>query len=196
MGNELQYFVVYKPFGMISQFSESGDKPTLASLYDFEKDIYPVGRLDTDSEGMLILTNDSSLNQKLLNPSNKQSKTYWVQVEGEPTQEAIAALNKGVEISIKGKKHHTAPAKAEIINPENLPERNPPIRFRKNVPTTWISLTITEGKNRQVRRMTAKVGYPTLRLIRVNIGTLKFDKLEPNAVRSYSKKEFYQILNI
>ncbi|WP_439557515.1 pseudouridine synthase, partial [Dyadobacter sp.] len=152
---------------MLSQFTREGDHPTLADLdFEFAKDIYPVGRLDADSEGLLLLTNDNFLKTKLLEPRNKHTRTYYVQVEGEITAEACEQLSRGVVISINGKAYKTLPANARVIEEPPLPERNPPIRFRKNIPTTWLALTLREGKNRQVRRMTAAVGFPTLRLAR------------------------------
>ncbi|ACT94199.1 pseudouridine synthase [Dyadobacter fermentans] len=168
-----QYFLIYKPFNMLSQFSREGDHQTLADLgFTFAKDIYPVGRLDADSEGLLLLTNDNFLKTKLLEPRNRHTRTYYVQVEGEVTDEACRQLSAGVSISINGKQYKTLPAEiAKIAEPE-LPERNPPIRFRKNIPTSWLSVTLREGKNRQVRRMTAAVGFPTLRLVRWSIGKI------------------------
>ncbi len=170
-------YIVYKPFNMLSQFTkEAPHHITLADLgYNFNKNVYPVGRLDADSEGLLILTDDKSLNAKLLNPKNKQPKTYWVQVEGAPKETDLQPLKKGLMLKIKKKMHHTAPAKAFLL-PEtpNLPLRNPPIRFRKAIPTTWISLTITEGKNRQVRRMCAAIGFPVLRLVRVGLAGYQY----------------------
>ncbi len=143
-----RYFLIYKPFGMMSQFSKEGDKPTLADLpFQFPKDIYPVGRLDADSEGLLLLTNDSFLNNRLLNPKFKHQRTYFVQVDGQISIEAVQKLQKGVQISIDGKPHQTLPAKAELlVNEPPLPPRNPPIRVRQNIPTTWVSLTLHEGK--------------------------------------------------
>ncbi len=165
-------YAIYKPFGMHSRFTrEHPDHVTLADLdFNFPKDVYPVGRLDKDSEGLLILTNDKKLNAKLLEPSRKKWKNYWVQVEGAPAEKDIQCLRDGVEIRIKGKAHKTAPAKVSIFKeaPE-VPERTPPVRFRKTVPDTWLSISITEGKNRQVRRMCAKAGFPVLRLIRVRL---------------------------
>ncbi len=157
---------------MLSQFTrEAPHHVTLADLdFSFAKDVYPVGRLDADSEGLLILTDDKRLNSRLLNPKNKQPKTYWVQVEGVPSDRELMPLRNGLTIKIKGKVHRTAAAKAKLLatNPD-LPDRNPPIRVRKAIPDTWLSLTITEGKNRQVRRMCAAIGFPVLRLVRVGI---------------------------
>jgi 23S rRNA pseudouridine2457 synthase len=159
-----RYFLIYKPFGMLSQFSREGDHATLADLgFDFPKDIYPVGRLDADSEGLLLLTNDNRLKTKLLEPRNKHKRTYYVQVEGTITTEACEALSTGVKISISGKTYQTLPAQAALLPEPPLPERNPPIRFRKNIPTSWVSIILHEGKNRQVRKMTAAVHFPTLK---------------------------------
>lgn len=166
-----QYFLVYKPFGMLSQFTREGEHATLADLgFDFPKDIYPVGRLDADSEGLLLLTNDNLLKTKLLEPRNKHKRTYYVQVEGDIIEEACAAMRAGVKISINGKSYLTLPAEASPIKEPVLPERNPPIRVRKSIPTSWVSISLREGKNRQVRKMTAAVNFPTLRLVRWAIG--------------------------
>jgi 23S rRNA pseudouridine2457 synthase len=165
---------------VLSQFSEEGNKKTLSDFFTgLSKDIYPVGRLDFDSEGLLILTNDKSLTHQLLDPKFAHARTYYTQVEGTVTAEAIKKLEAGVTITVDGKSYNTKKAKACIIEEPSLPERNPPIRFRKNIPTTWISLTLTEGKNRQVRKMTAAAGFPTLRLVRYSIGKLTIDGLAP-----------------
>ncbi len=154
-----------KPFQVMCQFTDEQDRKTLA---DFIKipDFYAAGRLDYDSEGLVLLTNDGALQHQIANPKNKMPKTYWVQVEGEITAEAIIQLQRGVTL----KDGPTRPAKAARIEAPDVSPRNPPIRERKNIPTSWIALTITEGRNRQVRRMTAAVDFPTLRLIRVKIG--------------------------
>lgn len=170
-----KYFLLYKPFNVLSQFTDEGEKKGLGSVFDFPKDVYPVGRLDADSEGLLILTNDTRLNQKLLNPTNGHWRTYYIQVEGNITDEALSKLMKGVVIKVDGKEHYTRPAKARIIDTPELPERFPPVRFRKTVPDTWIELSLTEGKNRQVRKMTAAVGFPTLRLVRAAIGNIRME---------------------
>lgn len=166
-----RYFLIYKPFGMLSQFTREGDHATLADLdFDFPKDVYPVGRLDADSEGLLLLTNDNFLKTKLLEPRNKHQRTYYVQVEGAATLQACETLRAGVRISINGKMYQTLPARVNLIDEPGLPDRNPPIRFRKSIPTSWLSITLHEGKNRQVRKMTAAVNFPTLRLARWSIG--------------------------
>jgi len=183
---------------MLSQFTREGDHKTLADLgFEFPKDVYPVGRLDSDSEGLLLLTNDKKINQLLLNPKNKHKRAYLVQVEGEITDKALLELKKGVEINVNGEIYRTLPASAEKINePENLPERNPPIRFRKSVPTSWIKLKLEEGKNRQVRKMTAKTGFPTLRLIRTEMEDLKLENLGSGEIREFNEKEIYQKLKL
>ncbi len=185
-----EYFIFYKPFQVLSQFSAEGDKKTLFDFFPhISKNIYPVGRLDFDSEGMLLLTNDKPLTHQLLDPSFAHPRTYWVQVEGEITDDAIQQLQQGVTISIDGKKYRTQKARAIILdNDPGVPERIPPIRFRMNIPTSWISLTLTEGKNRQVRKMTAAVGHPTLRLIRYSIGKLTIESLEPGSFKTMDEK--------
>ncbi len=158
-----------KPYGVICQFSPSGDKPTLKN-YIAIKDIYPAGRLDTDSEGLMLLTDDGILQARVSDPQSKLTKTYWAEVEGQATNEALAPLLKSLDLG----DFICAPATQAIVIPTpQIWARNPPVRFRANIPTSWVAITITEGKNRQVRRMTAKIGLPTLRLIRVAIG--KFD---------------------
>jgi 23S rRNA pseudouridine2457 synthase len=163
-----------KPFGVICQFSRDGLHPTLAD-YIALPDFYPAGRLDTDSEGLLVLTDDGQLQHRITDPRHKLPKTYWVQVEGVPGTAALEQLRCGVKLS----DFTTQPAGARVIaDPAGLWPRNPPIRSRKNIPTGWLELTINEGKNRQVRRMTAAVGLPTLRLIRCRIGAWTLDGLE------------------
>lgn len=175
------YYVLYKPYGVLSQFSRpEPHHKTLADFFHVPKDVYPVGRLDKDSEGLLLLTNDKRLNQHLLNPQHKRPKTYWVQVEGTPTDADLAPLRTGLTIKLKQGPYHTMPAQAKILDPRPaVPERDPPVRFRKTVPDTWLEMVLHEGKNRQVRKMTAAIGFPTLRLIRVGIGNYKLPVLEP-----------------
>ncbi|MFM2208350.1 MAG: hypothetical protein RL213_2325 [Bacteroidota bacterium] len=184
MHSRFRYFAVYKPYGMVSRFSKEGDRPVLADLsFDFPKDVYPIGRLDADSEGLLLLTNDSRQNSLLLDPANAHEREYLIQVEGEVTEQALSRLRSGVDISVDGRVFRTAPCRASAAAPpETLPERHPPVRFRKSIPTSWLSLALTEGKNRQVRRMTAAVGFPTLRLVRVRIGSLILPAWNPGAV--------------
>lgn len=168
-----------KPFQVLSQFSPEGDKRTLAEFVR-QKDVYPAGRLDYDSEGLLLLTDDGRLAHQLTDPRHKQPKTYLVQVDGAITDEAIARLRSGVTLN----DGPTLPAGAEpALEPQWLWPRDPPVRFRKEIPTSWISVTLREGRNRQVRRMTAAVGFPTLRLIRVSVGGYALDGLAPGTTR-------------
>ncbi|MGZ5247186.1 MAG: pseudouridine synthase [Flavitalea sp.] len=187
-----QYYIIYKPFQVLTQFSASEGKKTLKDFFKVPSDVYPVGRLDFDSEGLLVLTNDNILKHKLTDPASEHEKEYWVQVEGEINEEAIIKLKAGVTISVDGKSYRTKPANAQIISPEpKVHFRNPPIRFRMNIPTSWISLSITEGKNRQVRKMTAAVGFPTLRLIRHRIGSLHLGDMKPGEMLELSRAEVY-----
>lgn len=156
------------------QFSRQDDRKTLAD-YIPVRDVYPAGRLDYDSEGLVILTDSGRIQHRITDPRHKLPKTYLVQVEGVPDQAALDRLERGVTLS----DGPTLPARARLIDPPDLWPRNPPIRFRKNVPESWIELTITEGRNRQVRRMTAAVGFPTLRLIRVRVGDWELGDLKP-----------------
>ena len=169
-----------KPFGVLSQFSggKEGVNDTLAHLVDVPN-VYPAGRLDKDSEGLLLLTDDGRLQARIAEPKYKMPKTYLAQVEGTPDDAAVLALNKGVSL----RDGVTRPASVAAIAPPSLWDRNPPIRFRKNVPDSWLRLTITEGKNRQVRRMTAAVGFPTLRLVRWQIGDWSVEGLAPGEWR-------------
>lgn len=192
------YYIVYKPFMMLSQFTTELGKRTLADLdYKFPTDVYAIGRLDEDSEGFLILSNDKNLNYKLLDPKFEHTRRYLAQVDGNVTNEAIEALSRGVEISIKGTTYQTQACEAEAIDePVDIFERTPPIRFRKNIPTSWIKLSIKEGKNHQVRKMTAKVGFPTLRLIRHSTEQLDIVGMHPGEVKEVEKEAIYKGLNI
>jgi len=181
---------------MLSQFSREGSRPTLADLKAFEKNVYPVGRLDADSEGLLILTDDKSLNQALLHPKQGHERVYYAQVERQMDKEALDRLEKGVDIRINGRDHRTKPARCRLISDPGLPERDPPIRFRKNVPTSWVEIRIAEGKNRQVRKMTAVVGFPTLRLARWAIEEMTIDGFALGEVREYSHEEIRKRLKI
>lgn len=171
-----------KPFGVLSQFTDKGTegskRETLSNYIDVPK-VYPAGRLDRDSEGLLVLTDDGRLQAKIAHPKFKKPKTYLVQVEGSPSEDQIAALRSGVEL----KDGMTRPAKAELIDPPDLWPRIPPVRFRKTVPDAWLKLTIAEGRNRQVRRMTAHVGLPCLRLVRWSVGDWTLDGLASGAWR-------------
>lgn len=191
------YFLIYKPYGMLSQFSREGDKQTLADLdCTFAKDVYPVGRLDADSEGLLLLTNDKTLNHRLLDPKFRHLRTYYVQVEGDVTDEAIRLLEAGVTIAVDGKSYPTLPAQVTRLAEPNLPPRNPPIRFRASIPTSWLALTLHEGKNRQVRKMTAAVGFPTLRLVRWAIESLTANGMRPADVRPVTAVELAHGLHL
>ncbi len=167
-----------KPYGVLPQFTDKGNagppRPTLSDYIDVPG-VYPAGRLDMDSEGLILLTDDGRLQARIADPKFKMAKNYWVQVEGEVSDESLTALAKGVRLN----DGMTLPAKAKRIDPPELWPRDPPVRFRKTVPDSWISLTITEGRNRQVRRMTAAVGFPTLRLVRWSVGDWTLDNL-PN----------------
>lgn len=163
-----------KPYDVLCQFSGDGSRTTLAQHIK-QKHIYPAGRLDLDSEGLLLLTDDGALQHQITHPRNKLPKTYWVQVEGQPDEAALNALRRGVEL----KDGLTLPATVELIASPNLWQRSKPVRERKNIPTRWLAITITEGRNRQVRRMTAAVGHPTLRLVRVRIGDWQLKELQP-----------------
>ena len=190
-----RYFVIYKPFGILSQFS--GEQDTLKELGEFPKEVYPVGRLDKDSEGLLLITDDKALNNYLLHPTFGHKRTYLAQVEGVTTEEALKQLESGVEINVDGRMYRTKRALAKKLDDSPvLPERNPPIRYRKSVPDSWIQLSLIEGKNRQVRKMTAAVGFPTLRLVRWSMENLTIEGYTVGEVREFEKEEIYQLLNV
>ena len=190
-----QYFIIYKPYLVLSQFSRQDGKQTLADFFNMPKDVYPVGRLDYDSEGLLILTNDKALNHRLLNPMFAHEREYWVQVDGNIETQVVQQLQQGVVINIDGKMYSTKPCKANLFIDEPLvPPRLPPIRFRKAIPAPWLSLILTEGKNRQVRKMTAAVGFPTLRLIRYRIENITLDAMQPGDIIKLSKAAMYKKL--
>jgi 23S rRNA pseudouridine2457 synthase len=184
--SKYKYYIINKPYGVLCAFTDKEGGPVLGDLYSFPRDVYPVGRLDKDSEGMLLLTNDKKLNHHLLNPEFRHEREYLAQVEGIPTDEALLALENGVIIENKA----TLPAKVTLLSdPPAVWERIPPVRNRKTVPTSWITITLCEGRNRQVRKMTAKTGFPTLRLIRIRIGGILLGSLPLGEVRELSDKE-------
>lgn len=192
-----RYILFYKPYNVLCQFTDSADRTQQRSERSTLKDyidipsIYPVGRLDLDSEGLLLLTDNGQLQHRLLNPKFGHSRTYWVQVERIPDEPALEHLRRGVVIQ----NYRTKPAKVRRLPREpSIPPRNPPIRFRKHVPTAWLEITITEGRNRQVRKMTASVGFPTLRLVRVAIANLRLEGLYPGRWRDLTAQEVKQLL--
>ena len=157
----------HKPYGVLSAFRPDGSSHRTLAAFGFPPDVYPIGRLDADSEGLMLLSDEAALNDRLLHPRHAHAREYWAEVERQPSAEALAELARGVVIQAR----RTLPCRARIIEPQPLvAPRDPPIRFRKSVPTCWISMELAEGKNRQVRKMTAAIGHPTMRLIRVRIG--------------------------
>lgn len=166
----------HKPYGVLSQFTSNSSANRTLAEFGFPKNVYAIGRLDADSEGLLLLSDEPKLNARLLDPRFAHEREYWAQVERIPTPDALRRLEHGMVIQ----NHQTRPARAWILDPQpDLPPREPPIRFRKTVPTCWLELELIEGKNRQVRRMTAAIGHPTLRLIRVRIGKFELGDLPP-----------------
>jgi len=198
MKSKIKYYVFNKPYNVLSQFTREKGSKSIADYFILDmKDIYPVGRLDKDSEGLLILTNDKSLNKLLLGPKQGKKKTYWAQVEGVFDKSAARKIAEGVIITVDGKPYKTLPAKAsKIKTPKYLWERNPPIRDRKDIPTSWVEITIQEGKNRQVRKMLAKVGFPVLRLVRTAIEDLELDQILPGDIQELDRLTIYKNLNL
>jgi 23S rRNA pseudouridine2457 synthase len=173
----------HKPFGVVSQFTPDGSRHRTLADFDFPKGVYPIGRLDAESEGLLLLSDEPELNARLLHPRHAHARVYWAQVERIPDAAALRQLEAGVMLGGR----RTLPCRAYLLDPQpDVPPRDPPIRFRKNVPDTWIALELIEGKNHQVRKMTAAVGHPTLRLIRVQIGSLALGALSPGEKRTLS----------
>jgi 23S rRNA pseudouridine2457 synthase len=180
-----------KPYGVISQFTTDGSPNRTLSEFGFPKNVYPIGRLDADSEGLLLLSDEAELNQKLLHPKYAHGREYWVQVERIPTAEALKDLGRGVIVQ----ERKTLPGRAWMLDPQpDVPPRNPPIRVRKTVSDCWIGLELIEGKNRQVRRMTAAVGHPTLRLLRVRIGAFSVEGIDPGKWKVLSPSERQLVL--
>ncbi len=176
----------HKPFGVVTRFTPDGSPNRTLAEFGFPGQVYPIGRLDADSEGLLLLTDEAAVNARLLHPARGHRRVYWAQVEGIPTKEDLHRLQRGV--MVQGRK--TLPCRARVLDPPPaVPPRQPPIRFRKTIPDCWLALELVEGKNRQVRRMTAAIGHPTLRLIRVQIGALRMPALRPGEWRMLSAAE-------
>ncbi|MEI6190210.1 MAG: pseudouridine synthase [Chitinophagia bacterium] len=191
----MEYYLIYKPYQVLSQFSATDGKLCLKDILNVPKDVYPVGRLDYDSEGLLLLTNDTSINHQLLHPQFAHTRTYWVQVDGAITTEALASLSNGVNISIEGSAYQTKKANLTLLDSSlQVPDRMPPIRVRQTIPTSWVSIQLTEGKNRQVRKMFAKVGFPVLRLIRAQIGQFFIGQMQPGDCLSLTAEEVQKAL--
>lgn len=192
----MNYYIIYKPYKMISQFTSSHKKKCLDLLnFQFPKDVYPVGRLDENSEGLLILTNDKSLNHKLLKPEFEHKRIYLVQLQGLITAPALKQIESGITIALDSGPYFTKPCKVkQVKKPENLPPRGHPISDR--LPTSWIELTLTEGKYHQVRKMTAGAGFPCLRLIRIAIEEVRLEQMQPGEVRELKRDALYKKLHI
>jgi 23S rRNA pseudouridine2457 synthase len=190
---EPAYFVLYKPDGVMTQFTPVEGKETLSDYGPFPKDIYPAGRLDEDSEGLLLLTNDGELQHRLSEPRYRHPRTYMAQVEREPSPEALSALRAGIVIGGV----RTLPAAVSLLRSDpGLPPKRTPVRFRKTVPTSWLEITLREGKNRQVRRMTAAVGHPALRVVRISLGAVTLDGLAPGESRPLTKSEVRELRRV
>jgi 23S rRNA pseudouridine2457 synthase len=185
------YILFYKPYGVLSQFTRDAGYLSLADYGPFPKNTYAAGRLDADSEGLLLLTNDSTLKYRITDPKFGHERTYLVQVEGIPADDEIKRIQNGIIIE----KKRTKPVKVKMLTSEpNLPPRSVPIRFRKNIPTSWIEIVLTEGRNRQVRKMTAAIGHPAVRLVRTSITFLTLDGLQPGTDRELTEKEVGKLL--
>lgn len=194
---KMRYYAIYKPDGMLSQFTREGEKKCLADLdYTFPKDVYPVGRLDELSEGLLLLTNDKRVNDALLNPKHAHKRVYQVCVSGQIGKEALTQLEKGVEIKAKKTKHFVRAATACAIADPGFPERQVSFSYSKEKGLSWCELTLTSGKNRQVRKMTAAVGFPTLRLVRTQIEQIKLERMIPGDVLEIERNEFMNLTAI
>lgn len=184
----------HKPYGVLSQFTpEPGSKWRTLAEFGLPKNVYAIGRLDADSEGLLLFSDEPGLNSRLLDPEHGHRREYWAQVEGRPDAAALARLEKGIDLG----DYQTRPARARLLDPAPaLPPRDPPIRFRKTVPDCWLRLELTEGKNRQVRRMTAAVGHPTLRLVRARIGKFPLGELAPGKYRELTANERQAVFEV
>jgi 23S rRNA pseudouridine2457 synthase len=194
---KLKYFAIYKPDGMLSQFTSEGGKNCLADLdYPFPKDVYPVGRLDELSEGLLLLTNDKRVNHLLLDPKHGHERVYQACVSGKVNQPALNQLEIGVEIKAKKTKHFVKAKSAKSIEAPNYPNRRVSFSYSKEKGLSWLELILTGGKNRQVRKMTAAVGFPTLRLIRTSIEQITLGEMQPEDVIEFDAKQFYKLLKI
>jgi len=192
--SRFQYYIFNKPFDVLSQFTqEVPSHRTLKDFLDLPNDVYPVGRLDRDSEGLLLLTNDNQFKTRLLDPKSRSTKTYWAQVDGDVDQTSIEQMAAGVDIKLKKARYKTLPAKVKKIVQPILWDRVPPIRFRKEIPTTWLQIQITEGKNRQVRKMCAAIGHPCLRLVRYAIKGVQLEGLDSGQYRVLTEKEIKEL---
>jgi 23S rRNA pseudouridine2457 synthase len=183
--------VFHKPYGVLCQFTPDQPGQRTLAEFGFPKGVYPVGRLDLDSEGLLLLCDEPGFNHRFLDPERGHPRTYWVQVEGEPDEDAMDRMRRG-GLEIQG--HRTRPCRVEVIAPD-VPPRDPPVRFRKSIPTSWLRIELVEGKNRQVRRMTAAVGFPTLRLVRVGIGGFEDHGLTAGEWRELARDERARLVN-
>ncbi len=182
----------HKPYSCLSQFTDNGSNHGTLGEFNFPSDVYPIGRLDADSEGLLLLTNEKKYIDRLLHPAYQHRRTYWAQVENIPTQQSLSELEKGIYIQ----NYRTLPCKAHILNPQpDISARIPPIRIRKTIPDCWVELTLIEGKNRQVRKMTAAIGFPTLRLLRIAIGNFNMDDLKAGTWKILTSKEISQVFD-
>jgi pseudouridine synthase len=187
----MQLIRFWKPYNVLTKFTDTEGRPTLADYINIP-DIYAAGRLDMDSEGLLLLTDSGRISTRLTDPAFAHPRTYWAQVERVPDEEALRKLREGVKVQ----DYVTRPAQARVIDPPDIPERPVPIRYRANIPTAWIELTLTEGRNRQVRRMTAAVGHPTLRLVRWSVGEITLEGLQPREWQQLSERDAQSILKL
>jgi pseudouridine synthase len=187
----MQLIRFWKPYNVLTKFTDAEGRPTLADYINVP-DIYAAGRLDMDSEGLLLLTDSGGISTRLTDPAFAHPRTYWAQVERVPDEEALRKLREGVKVQ----DYVTRPAKARLIDPPDIPERPVPIRYRASIPTAWLELTLTEGRNRQVRRMTAAVGHPTLRLVRWSVGEITLEGLQPGEWQPLSEREAGLILKL